>query len=355
MKKKIGLMLLSIATFICATKAVNATEYSSSDWLTDGGVYGEAVANANDSNITKMKGNAVTHLGPYSKKSTEKLIDGISEDFYVMLDPSEFAHGELFETRLILNEESDPDSYVNEFGLMVQKTGDVFRVTSGIDSNFAVTVSNKGVYTMRHEAFVENGEAYGKITLLQGNNVLGSTTKFLLNDIQTADTQTIDDANIGSIVVKSVWYCNIQVSNGIDVYTELPTVNLTFVDPTGEDEDLVLDVYKYMYFTDDEVQMLVDEISEAAKTEGYTFDGFYADENLTAKYDFTSPFETDTKVYLKGTKVVAEEGTNGTVPTNVLPPKTSDINLFASIGMIVLSICGILFVFSKRFARSRSY
>lgn len=345
MRKKIGLTILSIATFICATNAVNATEYSSSDWLTDGGNYGSAVADANDSNITTMKGNATSHEGPYSKKSTEKLVDGITEDFNVMLDPSEFAQAELFETRVRLNDEAG--EAVNEFGVMVQKDGDVFKITSGINGNFAVTISNKGVYTFRHEAFIENGEAYCKITVLQGNNVLGSTDKVLLNDI--THLITIDDSNIDGIVVRNVWYCNIQVNNGIDVYTKLPTVNVTFVDPTDE-EDTVLEFYKYMAFTEDELNEFKTSLVDAAREEGYNFEGFYLDEDYTDEADLTIPFEEDTTIYLKATKLAEENADTNT--SDVLPPKTSDINLIATISMIVLSVCGVVFVLNKRFAKS---
>ena len=39
-----------------------------------------------------------------------------------------------------------------------------------------------------------------------------------------------------------------------------------------------------------------------------------------------------------------------TVPTG--NPKTSDINIYATISVIVIGVCGLIFVLGKRFAKS---
>ena len=353
-KKRIGLALLSIATFMVATNSASALTSWEYDGWTSGSGYGTATKV--DDNITNLKGNDTAtggmFVGPFSKASTAKLTDegGITEEVYVMVDPNQMSQGELFEISLALR--NGANEYVSEAVVMTQKNGDSVNLSTGWATNFTASISRKGVYTYQWHMFIDNGKTYVNFTLLQGNNEIATTGDIDFDTIVTPDTKN-PIADQTDVSVKYLWFCNVQVANGVDVYTELPTVTLTFVDPTGEEEDLVLDVYQYMSFTEEEVNNLVNEVSEAAKTENYSFDGFYADESFTTEYDLTQPFERDTKVYLKVTKL-AEESTETTTTntSNVLPPKTSDINLIATIGMIVLSVCGVVFVLNKRFARS---
>lgn len=355
MKKRIGLALLSIATFMMATNSVNAL----TTWEYNGWENGYGTATKIDDNITNIKGNDTPtdgmYVGPFSYRSTAKLADegGITEEVYVMVDPDQMSQGEFFEVSLALK--NGAGDYVSEAVVMTQKNGSSVNLSAGWASNFTTaSITRKGVYTYQWHMFIDNGKTYVNFTLLQGNNEIATTGDIDFDTIVTADTKN-PIADETDVSVKYLWFCNVHVANGVDVYTNLPTVKLTFVDPTGENEDLVLDVYQYMSFTEEEVQTLINDVSEAAKTENYSFDGFYADKDYTIKYDLTKPFETDTTVYLKVTKM-DEENTN-LVPTNtsnVMPPKTSDINLVATISMIVLSVCGIVFVLSKRLSKSHS-
>ncbi len=355
MKKRIGLALVSIVTFMVATNSANAlTTWHYDDW-TSGGGYGTATKV--DDNITNIKGNDTAtdgmFVGPYSNVSTAKLADenGITEEVHVMIDPAQLAHAEFFEVNLGLK--NGAGAYVTEASVMTQKNGDSVHISTSLSADFAVNITRKGVYTYQWHVFLDGDKTYVNFTLLQGNNEIATTGDIDFDTIVGPDSKH-PIAEQSDVAVKYLWFCNVQVANGIDVYTELPTVQLTFVDPTGEDEDLVLDFYQYMSLTEEEVQLLVEEIKEAAKEEGYSFDGFYADENYTTEYDFTQPFMNDSNVYLKVSKL---ENTNS-VPTNVsnvMPPKTSDINLITTIGMIVLSVCGIVFIVSKRFVKGRSY
>ncbi|MCI6265992.1 MAG: InlB B-repeat-containing protein [Erysipelotrichaceae bacterium] len=348
MKKKFGITLLSIATFICATHSVNAlTTYEADDWE-DGSGYGTATEV--DDNITNIKGETVADggmfYGPYSKASTAKLADGITEETYIMLDPEKYNHGEFFQVSLGLK--NGADEYVNEAVVMTQKVDDAFKLTAGWASDFSATVTRKGIYTYQWKMFIDNGKTYVNFTLLQGNREIATTGNI---DFDTVDGPDSKDpiADEADVSVKYLWFCNVQVANGVDVYTELPTVKLTFVDPTGGDDDLVLDVYQYASFTTEEVDDLKAAIEEAAQTEGYTFVGFYADEDYTTEYDLTTPFEQDTTVYIKVDKVTTDTSTDTVSTAN---PKTSDINLFAMISMIVVAVSGLVFVLGKRFAKS---
>ena len=351
MKKKIGLTLLSIATFVFATHSVDAlTTYEYSDW-TAGGGYGTATEV--DDNITNIKGEATDtngqYLGPYSNVSTAKLADGITEEIYIMLDPDKYSQSELFEISLGLKNAAN--EYVSEAVVMTQKVGDEFKFTAGWAPDFSATVSGKGIYTYQWNMFIDGGKTYVNFTLLQGKRELATTGDIDLDTIVTPDTKNpiADEADVS---VKYLWFCNLQAANGVDVYTELPTVGLTFVDPTGEDEDLVLDVYQYVAFTEEEVNDLKAVIDEAAQTEGYTFVGFYADADYTTEMDLTAPFEQDTTVYIKVNKVATESEVPTTTTSN---PETSDINMFSMIFMVIVAVSGLVFVLGKRFARSHQY
>lgn len=348
MKKKIGLSLLSIATFVCATHSVDAlTTYEADSWETDGG-YGTVTVV--DDNITNIKGETTANggmfYGPYSKDAENvKLADDITEEIHVMLDPAKYNNGELFEVSLALK--NGANEYVSEAVVMTQKDGDGFKFTASWAPDFSVTVSRKGIYTYQWNMFIDNGKTYVNFSLLQGNREIATTGDIDFDTIVTPDTKN-PIADEDEVSVKYLWFCNVQVANGVDVYTELPTVKLTFVDPT-EDEDLVLDVQQYAAFTEDEVNELKDAIEEAANAEGYTFVGFYADEDYTTEYDLTTPFEQDVTVYVKANKVATDAKTDTTPVAN---PDTSDVNLLAMISMIVVSISGFVLVLRKKFARS---
>lgn len=347
MKKKFGIALLSIATFICATHSVNAlTTYEADDWVTDGG-YGTVTVV--DDNITNIKGEATAtggmFFGPFSKASDAKLEDDITEEAYIMLNPSQYSNNELFELSLALK--NGASEYVSEAVVMTQKVGDSFKLTASWAPDFSATVTRKGVYTYQWNMFIKDGKTYVNFTLLQGNREIATTGDIDFDTIVTSDTKNpiADEADVS---VKYLWFCNVQVANGVDVYTKLPIVKLTFVDPTA-DEDLVLDVYQYAAFTADEVDELIASIDEAAQTEGYTFAGFYADQDYTNEYDLTTPFEQDTTVYIKVNKVATDTKTDAVSTVN---PKTSDINIYATISVIVIGVCGLIFVLGKRFAKS---
>ena len=347
-KKRFGLTLLSIATFIFATHSVNAlTTYEATDWE-DGSGYGTATEV--DDNITNIKGETVADggmfYGPYSKASTAKLADGITEETYIMLDPTQYSQSEFFELSLALK--NGAGEYVNEAVVMTQKVGDSFKFSASWAPNFSATVTRKGIYTYQWKMFIDGNKTYVNFTLLQGNREIATTGNVDFDTVIGPDSKSPIAAE-ADVSVKYLWFCNVQVANGVDVYTQLPTVKLTFIDPTGEDEDLVLDVYQYASFTTEEVDDLKAAIDEAAQTEGYTFVGFYADEDYTTEYDLTTPFEQDTTVYIKVAKVTTDTSTDTASLTN---PKTSDINLFAMISMIVVAVSGLVFVLEKRFAKS---
>lgn len=341
MKKKIGLALLSLVTFMFCISAPKAlTDYKYESWVSGSG-YGQATKI--DDVVTNLKGESVAidgmFMGPYSKASTAKLADGILEEVHVELDPSNFDHGEHFEVSLALKNASD--EYVSEAVVMTQKTGNDFVITSGWAPDFSAKVSNKGIYTYQWKMYVEDDKTYVEFTLLMGKRVIASTGKIDFDTIVTADTKN-PIADQDEVSVKYLWFCGISVKNGVNVYTELPTVNVTLVDPT-EEEDAVLEVYKYCSFTKDELDEIVQILKDAAKEEGYNFEGFYSDEEFKSEYDMLQPFTEDVTIYLKASKIeepVKDVTTPTTTQVAEKNPNTSD-----NVGLyFVLALAGFVLV-----------
>lgn len=320
MKKKMTIALLSIVTFIFAIQSVNATEYKYESW-TSGSGYGTATKI--DDNTTNLKGNETASggmfVGPYSKASTAKLKDKISEELYVGLDFNKIKEGEFFEVSLALK--NGGNDYVSEAVVMTQRVGDKIKLTTGWAPDFEANITTQGIYTYHFDMWIEGNKTYVSFTLLQANRELATTGKIDFDTIITADTKN-PIAEQTDVSVKYLWFCNIKVEAGVDVYTKLPTVKLTLVSPFEDEEDEVFDVVKYASFTQEEVDLLKEEIKTLAKEEGYTFDGFYGDEKLTTEFDLTKPFIEDVKVYLKINKIVEE-----TKKEEVKNPKTGDMNL----------------------------
>lgn len=339
--KKIGYAILSIATFMFAFHSASATEYKYEGW-TSGSGYGSATKV--DDNITNLKGedtaNGGMYFGPFSKASTAKLEDGILEEVYVEIDPEKYTDRELFEVSLALKSDSNP--YVNEAVVMTQKVGDEFNITAGWAPSFKGVITTKAIYTYQWKMYMEESKTYVEFTLLKGNRVIATTGKVDFDSFGSAEAKNpiSEEENVS---VRYLWFCNIQVANGVNVYTELPTVEVTFVDPT-EDEDLVLEVYKYAAFTEEEIEEFENELQEAAKKEGYTFDGFYADKEFKNKFDLTKEFLEDTTVYLKATKITAPS-------KNEEPPKTGDMNLLLVLGAIVFGGTGLIAI-RKKYAKN---
>jgi len=344
MKRKFGLVLLSLVAFIfCISSAKALTTYDYESWVSGSG-YGKATKI--DDVITNLKGESTAtggmYTGPYSKASTDKLADGITEEAYVEIDPESIDNGEYFEVSLALKNASN--EYVSEAVVMTQKTGNDFVISSGWAKDFSAKISKKGIYTYQWKMYVEDDKTYVQFTLLMGERVIATTGKIDFDTIVTADTKN-PIANQADVSVKYLWFCNINVKNGVNVYTELPTVNVTFVDPTEEDESEVLEVYKYCSFTKAELDEIIQILKEAAKEEGYNFEGFYSDKEFKNEYNMLNPFTEDVTIYLKVSKI-EEPVKDVTVPTTTQKveknPNTSDnVGLYFVLALMGLGVVGL--------------
>ena len=88
--------------------------------------------------------------------------------------------------------------------------------------------------------------------------------------------------------------------------------------------------------TIDELKALV-----GSTEEGYKFEGYYSDSNLTKKMDFTKELTEDTTIYMNFVKVPGEEN-----------PKTSDMNLALILALLGVSSVGATLVSRKRALRA---
>lgn len=355
MKKKMGFAVLSIAAFMFAIHSASAlTEYKFDGWYAENG-YGSKTKV--DENITNLKGNETAsggmYVGPFSKAAKNvKLADGITEEVHVGLDFDKIKEGEYFEASLALKTTNDnnEEKYVSEAVVMSQRVGDKIKLTAGWAKDFEAYIQTKGVYTYQWKMWIETEEnakkTYVQFTLLQGEKEIATTGKIDFDTLTTADTLN-PIAEQKDVTVKYLWFCNINVKEGVNIYTEVPTVTLTFVSPIKGEEDEKLEVYKYMSFTESDIEEMIKEIKAAAKEEGYKFEGFYADEKFTTEFDFTKPFEGNVSIYTKLTKIVNESQTKEEEKN----PKTSDMNLALILTSLGLASVGAVLVSRKKLAK----
>jgi len=356
MKKKMGFAVLSIAAFMFAIHSASAlTEYKFDGWYAENG-YGSKTKV--DENITNLKGNETAsggmYVGPFSKAAKNvKLADGITEEVHVGLDFDKIKEGEYFEASLALKTTNDnnEEKYVSEAVVMSQRVGDKIKLTAGWAKDFEAYIQAKGVYTYQWKMWIETEEnakkTYVQFTLLQGEKEIATTGKIDFDTLTTADTLN-PIAEQKDVTVKYLWFCNINVKEGVNIYTEVPTVTLTFVSPIKGEEDEKLEVYKYMSFTESDIEEMIKEIKAAAKEEGYKFEGFYADEKFTTEFDFTKPFEGNVSIYTKLTKIVNESQTKEEEKN----PKTSDMNLALILTSLGIASVGAVLVSRKKLAKA---
>lgn len=223
MKKLFNYTFVAIVAFFMAlifpTNAL--TKFDLETWTSDSG-YG-SVTEVKDG-ILNIKGNDLVtggmKLGPFSKASTAKLDDDITEELYVELDPESMTHGELFEVSLALK--NGAGEYVTEDVITVVKNGDAIEITSPkTSSTFKYTVTEKNVYTFRWEVTKEGAKTYVSFTVLDGIKELATTGKTDFDLIVTGDTKN-PIASETDVSVKYIWFCNVQTANGVNVYVEAP-------------------------------------------------------------------------------------------------------------------------------------
>ena len=174
-----------------------------------------------DSNTFNLKGKlneeAGMVYGPYSKISTGKLNDGITEEVNVGIDLDKLDSGEFFEVTVSLD--NDKKDYLTEAVAMVQKVGDEVVVTTGNwFSGFRATIKKSGVYTFQWKYSKEDNQINARFTILDYGKEVNTTGNVKLKDLTGV-------TDVSDVTVRSLWFCNIQAKNGVDVYTTLPKID----------------------------------------------------------------------------------------------------------------------------------
>lgn len=169
--------------------------------------------------------------------------------------------------------------------------------------------------------------------------------------VQAPDADANGQYSVNATIVSNGTRKSIPATSGNEVNwtleevkEEIGTVILTFVYPFDEESE-ELEVYKNDSFTEEELAIFLEAFKGELENAGYKFLGFYADEEYTTEFDLTSPFVEDTNVYTKLEKIESEE------KAEVVPPKTSDINMPIMISMIILAVAGAAFALRKRLAK----
>ena len=175
-------------------------------------------------NITNLKGSEELqdgmHCGPYSKASKAKLADGIEEEAYIELDLDNYANSEFFSVTLGL--QNAAGEYVSEALVMTQKTNDEFHLTTTWDKDFDLVVKKSGIYTYKWNIYTEGENTYVEFSLLDYGELVGKTKKIDLDEASRATSTKIPIAKEADVSVKYLWFCGIDVANGVNVYAQLP-------------------------------------------------------------------------------------------------------------------------------------
>lgn len=145
------------------------------------------------------------------------------------------ATGEFFDVSLALK--NAKDEYVSEAVVASQKTADdQVTVHAGWAPEFEVVLDRTGIYTYQWNMFVEEDTPYVNFTILSGDTVLGTTGNVDMDTIQGPDDKTpiLEQEEVS---VKYLWFCSLNVAEGINVYATLPG---TTIDVVQDEEALVV-------------------------------------------------------------------------------------------------------------------
>lgn len=225
MKKSIKLILCLILLVFILTVNSYATVYNYDSFI-DGDGYGTK-EKIND-NVTRMKGGTDDGdgmlEGPYSKSSTATLQEGIKEETHVKVDLEKMKDNELFQVSLAVNlKEGETNDYANEEVVTIQKSGDVAYVTASGRSNYIAVIGETGIYTFRWEINKEDDGVKIKVSVYNYETLIGTTGEMDFDSIRGPVFKELKDKNPSDVSVRYLWFNNIKVEEGIDVYATLPS------------------------------------------------------------------------------------------------------------------------------------
>lgn len=240
MKKILVFTICLIIVLAISTSTVYATVYNYDSFTAPDG-YGTKTQGA-DKNITNLKGAAEfvggMKYGPYSKSSKGKLADGIDEETYIELKLDDFKQSEFFEVSLALKTmENEAEKYITEAVVMTQKVNDnEFLLSANWAPNFKARISEDGIYTYKWKMYTKEDTTYVEFQVLNRDKLLETTGEINLDEVKSPDKPEGKIADQGDVTVKYLWFCNVQVANGVNVYAELPAIDEPATDEPATDE-----------------------------------------------------------------------------------------------------------------------
>ena len=93
-------------------------------------------------------------------------------------------------------------------------------------------------------------------------------------------------------------------------------------------------------FTENEIELIKENVNKEVEDLGLKFEGFYLDEECTKEADLTQPINNDITFYVKFTQLREDDGTKN--------PETSDISVYGIIAAILLGTVGLGYTIKKR-------
>ena len=244
-KKILGMAMVSLFAFVPFLNVSALTEYNYEAWQAPE-TYGTVTKI--DDNITNIKGGTNTSgFGPYSKVSTARLEDGITEEIYIELDPEKFEQAEHFTLGISLGAdeafESTGNDYVTETNIFTQMDNGVIYVSPTFDSETRIPVTEKGVYTYQYNYYIKDGSVYTNFKLLLWDKVIGESKEANMDEVPLVTNETINPVVENATKVRTVLFNNMAIANGVNVYTTLPEkpseeIPVEPVEPTEPSEEV---------------------------------------------------------------------------------------------------------------------
>lgn len=303
MKKTIYALFAVLLMGVSGLNVDAVTDYTFEGWSTSSGYYGTATKVSD--NITNLKGRSDAiggmYLGPFNKQAEKvTLSGGIKEQTHVELNFDTMSQGEFFEVSLALK--NGAGTYVSEAVVMTQRiTDDQIKLAAGW-TDFEVIVTESGLYTYQWEVYTEGTKTYVVFSLLNDGEVLSTTGKVDMDEIETTDTLN-PIAEEENVTVKYLWFCNVNVAKGVNVYTKLPSL---VVDEKIDEEvaNVILDSVKndetlkeIIETNDATVSLVVDPIKEVTEEVKDDFKEVVKDSVVLDFFDISILLETENDEY----------------------------------------------------------
>ena len=207
---------------------------------------GEAVKNKDNANVITLKGTPGTSsyngmdVGPYIKTSS-KITDkgGIHEVLYV--DHSTLKGTELFQISYQIGK---GENYANEVDTITQRGNDgKIRVSLSGITDFGVELPDNGIYKYDFKSYVGSDDAV-KVEFSvydSTDKLIGSSKELDLNQKFTYERTEVSKTD--DVTLNAIWFCNIKVADGVNVYSLADDVVVDTNEATDEEKH-VQDVLK---------------------------------------------------------------------------------------------------------------